>query len=86
MSLFCVLCIYSIVSIVRLSGNNLGDEGLDILTKSLDKHTRLQDLRFVCLKLIFIVLLIFGDAKYSQALKYKPCIGKISMVYLCKSK
>ena len=31
-------------------------------------------------------VLIFGDAKYSQALKYKPCIGKISMVYLCKSK
>ena len=31
-------------------------------------------------------MLIFGDAKYSQALKYKPCIGKISMVYLCKSK
>ena len=38
--------IYCVVSIVRLSGNNLGDEGLGILTKSLDKHTRLQDLRF----------------------------------------
>ena len=34
----------------------------------------------------FFNLLIFGDAKYSQALKSKPCIGKISMVYLCKSK
>ena len=49
MSLSCVLCIYSIVSIVRLSGNNLGDEGLDILTKSLTTHTRLQDLRCVSL-------------------------------------
>ena len=49
MSLSCVLCIDSIVSIARLSGNNLGDVGLDILTQSLAKHTRLQDLRFVCL-------------------------------------
>ena len=51
-----------------------------VLTKMAHTHN------FAHVAYLSQLMLIFGDAKYSQALKYKPCIGKISMVYLCKSK